>query len=279
MIQVCVEVVSGNVAGRSISVNYTTIDGAAQGTYLELIMIIYPVLSRFSVPIPRNPRVPFHRIIVGWFLYSPTLYEICKALHTSSMGSWTSQDISRVSHCRGIQSHCPSHPTVLGSQETYPRHVPSITLPLSIRSRSPRKPRDIPNMSRLSYSRWLHSHCPSHPGALGHPGTSQTCPDCPTSDGSNPHLRVPRSSGTSQTCPKCPTLDGSNPTVYLFRSPGKPRNIPDMSRVSHCRWLQSHCPSHPRVPGSPGTSQTHPKRPTIDGSSPTVHPIPESREA
>ena len=147
------------------------------------------------MPISRNPRVPFHRIIAGWFLCSPTLYK------TSSMGSWTSQDISRVPHCRGIQFHCPGKPRDVS--QTCPE-CPTTDGPLSIPFRSPRKPRDIPNMSRVSYSRWLQSHCPSHP-------------------------RVRRSSGTSQTCPKCPTLDGSNPTVYLFQSPRKPRNILDMS--------------------------------------------------
>ena len=50
------------------------------------------------------------------------------------------------------------------------------------------------HMSRVSYSRWLQSHCPSHPGASGHPGISQTCPDCPTLDGSNPTVHpIPES--------------------------------------------------------------------------------------
>ena len=31
-VQICVEVVSGDTAGRSLSINYTTVDGSARGT-------------------------------------------------------------------------------------------------------------------------------------------------------------------------------------------------------------------------------------------------------
>ena len=33
-VQVCVEVESGDISGRSISIDYTTVDGSAQGTIL-----------------------------------------------------------------------------------------------------------------------------------------------------------------------------------------------------------------------------------------------------
>ena len=95
---------------------------------------------------------------------------------------------------------------------------------------------------------WPQSHCPSHPRVAGSPGTSQTCM-APIP------LSIP-----SQSC-------------------GEPRDITDMSRLSHSRQLQHHCPSHPRVVGSPGTSWTCHDCHILDSSNTTVHPIPESRGA
>ena len=42
-VQICVEVVSGDTAGRSLSINYTTVDGSARGSYKEgqYIVVLY----------------------------------------------------------------------------------------------------------------------------------------------------------------------------------------------------------------------------------------------
>ena len=146
--------------------------------------------------------------------------------------------------------------------------------PLSIPSQSPGKLRDIQDIYRVFHCcGGLQTNCPESREAQGHPGHVPSVPlQMAQVPMSIPVLGNPR---TFLTCPKHPTLDSYNPTIPP-QSRRKPRDIPDMSRASHSRWLQPHCLSHPRVPG---TSQTHPKRPTLDSSIPTVHPIPEPREA
>ena len=44
LLQVCVEVESGDIAGKSILLNYTTIDGSAKGIYHNHCSIVIAIL-------------------------------------------------------------------------------------------------------------------------------------------------------------------------------------------------------------------------------------------
>ena len=131
--------------------------------------------------------------------------------------------IPGLSHSRWLQFPTVHPIPESGEAQGHPGYVPSVQLwraltPLSIRSQSPRKARDI----------W-------------------TCPERPTVEGSNP-LSIPFQSLRKPG----DILDMSGvwraliPLSMPSQSPGKPRDIPDMSRASHSGWLQSQCPSHPR---------------------------------
>ena len=41
LVQVCVQVVSGEIAGRSISIEYTTLNGSADGIILVHVCIVF----------------------------------------------------------------------------------------------------------------------------------------------------------------------------------------------------------------------------------------------
>ena len=95
------------------------------------------------------------------------------------------------------------------------------------------------------------------------------------------HVPLTEPSYTYIICPMCPmqsTYTALIPLSIPSQSPGTTWDIPDMSQVSHGRVPKSRCPSHPRVPGLLGISQTCPKCPMVECPNPTVHPIPESRD-
>ena len=118
----------------------------------------------------------------------------------------------------------------------------------------------------------LLSHCPSSPM-------------CPRVEGYNPTiLPIPGPLGHPGQVPCIPCVPEWRATIPLSfpsQSPGTHWDIPDRSHVSHVSQsggLQSHCPSHPRVPGHTGTSRTGPVCPRVEGYNPTVLPIPEFRD-
>ena len=137
-------------------------------------------------------------------------------------------------------------------------------------------------MSQVYHARVPKSHCPSHPRVPGLLGISQTCPKCPMVECPNPTVHpIPESRdylGYPRHVPSVPWWSAQIPLSIPSQSPGTTWDIPDMSQVSHGGVPKSHCPSHPRVPGLLGISQTCPKCPMVECPSPTVHPIPESRD-